>query len=257
MAFFVLPPQAVTIPVRSEAKFSSSPPGPAAPSPWDDPRSVDRAQESLRRGGMVVLVDGDSGHADLIAAGSSITAELVNAMAVHGRGLPYLALSAARIDWLRLPPMASSWSLYRKPFTVSIEARDGVTTGISAADRARTIRVATSPHAEPADLVSPGHVFPLRARSDESPRAFGRVEAALALVKEAGAFEGAAMTEILDEAGAMASPAYASALSARMGLPVVGVGVVTARFQGPPPSRVAPPPRTHAMPSVGEGAPCL
>ena len=243
--------------VRSEAKFSSLSPAPAGPWPWDDPRSVDRAQEALRRGGLVVLVDGEGGHADLIAAGSSITAELVNALAVHGRGLPYLALSAERIDWLRLPPMASSWSLYRKPFTVSIEARDGVTTGISAADRARTIRVATAPDAEPADLVSPGHVFPLRARTDESPRAFGRVEAALALVKESGAPEGAAMTEILDEAGALASPAYALALSARMGWPVVGVGVVTARFQGLSPSRVAPPPRAHAISAAGKDARCL
>jgi len=246
----------VTISARSDAKFSSHGPAAAGPWPWDDPRSVDRAQETLRRGGMVVLVDGEGGHADLIAAGSSITAEVVNALAVHGRGLPYLALSAARIEWLRLPPMASSWSLYQKPFTVSIEARDGVTTGISAADRARTIRVATSPHAEPADLVSPGHVFPLRARSDESPRVFGRVEAALALVKEAGPFEGAAMTEILDEAGALASPAYALTLSARMGLPVVGVGAVTARFQAAPPARLAPP-RPPATAAAGEGASCL
>ncbi len=210
----------------------------------------------------MVLADVDTGRADLVAAGSSITAELVNALAIHGRGLPYLALSAQRVDRLRLPPMASTWNLCRKPFTISIEARSGVTTGISAADRARTIRVATSPDAEPADLVSPGHVFPLRGRSEVRSPGFGRVEAALALVKEAGAFDGAAMTEILDDAGALAASAYVSALGARMGLSIVEVGAVGARFGVPATSSSARaassplPSSPRANPALVEGLPC-
>jgi 3,4-dihydroxy 2-butanone 4-phosphate synthase/GTP cyclohydrolase II len=175
----------------------------------------------------VALVDVESGSADLIAAASSITAEIVNAMAVEGRGLPYLALSAERVDQLRLPPMAMSWDVRRKPFTISIEAREGVTTGISAADRARTMRVATSPDAVADDLVSPGHVFPLRAERPGALRQGLRpVEAALALVAGTGAIAGAAMTEILDDEGALAGPAYLAVLGIRIDVPVVTVDAV-------------------------------
>jgi 3,4-dihydroxy 2-butanone 4-phosphate synthase/GTP cyclohydrolase II len=174
-----------------------------------------------------VLVDEEEGYGDLVMAASTVTAAGINLLAKHGRGLTSLALSAARVQALGLPPMAASWGPPRKPFTVSIEAREGVATGISAADRARTIRVAVDPDTRPGDLVSPGHVFPLRAHPRGLAGAQGRVESALALVARASRIEGAVLTEILDDQGDLARLPAVAALAARLQLPWISIQTVS------------------------------
>ena len=127
---------------------------------------VHRALEDIAAGKMVVMVDDEEreNEGDLVMAADLVTAEAVNFMARHARGLICLALEAKRVADLELPMMVDDNRAKRTTaFTVSIEAREGVTTGISAADRAHTVKVAVAPNAKAGDLVSPGHVFPLRA----------------------------------------------------------------------------------------------
>jgi 3,4-dihydroxy 2-butanone 4-phosphate synthase/GTP cyclohydrolase II len=191
-------------------------------------RTVSEAAGALERGGPVILVDEAPGTADLVLAAGRVSQAGIAFQATHGRGLTELALSAERVAALRLPPMAARWDAPRKPFTVSIEARRGVGTGISAADRAHTIRVAVAPESGPEDLISPGHVFPLRARSDRLEEAAGRVEAALALCRRAGCGEGAVLCPILDEAGELAGPETIAALADQFALPVLTIAAVVA-----------------------------
>src|SRR5216683_2019651 len=129
--------------------------------------SVPDAIEEVRAGRILVVVDDEDreNEGDLTIAASAITPEIINFMATHGRGLICLALSAERCDALRLPLMSpQNTSNFGTAFCESIDARDGVSTGISAADRTRTILTAIDPAARPADLARPGHVFPLRAK---------------------------------------------------------------------------------------------
>src|SRR5512135_1262449 len=131
--------------------------------------TIPEAIEEIRAGRMLVVVDDEDreNEGDLTMAAQFVTPEAINFMATHGRGLICLALSEDQVERLKLPMMESPGRLgppLGTAFTVSIEARHGVTTGISAADRAHTIRVAASPAARPDDVVTPGHVFPLRAR---------------------------------------------------------------------------------------------
>src|SRR4051812_23430366 len=128
-------------------------------------RNVERAIEEIRAGRMVILVDDEDreNEGDLVMAGDKVSAEAINFMAKYGRGLICLSLTEERVRKLGLPMMVDENTSHRTPaFTISIEARQGVTTGISAADRAQTIRAAVDPEARPYDIVSPGHVFPLR-----------------------------------------------------------------------------------------------
>jgi 3,4-dihydroxy 2-butanone 4-phosphate synthase / GTP cyclohydrolase II len=128
---------------------------------------VDKALEELRAGRMVILADDADreNEGDLVLAAQHVSPEAINFMAKHGRGLICLSLTEEQVRRLGLPMMVQeNESTYSTAFTVSIEAARGVTTGISAADRATTIRVAINPDAKPGDLVRPGHVFPLRAR---------------------------------------------------------------------------------------------
>src|SRR5690606_1423829 len=128
---------------------------------------VHRALEDIRAGRMVILVDDEDreNEGDLVMAAELVTPEAINFMARHGRGLICLALTEAKVAALELPMMVDSNRSSRgTAFTVSIEAAEGVSTRISARDRAHTIRTAVAPSARPSDLVSPGHVFPLKAR---------------------------------------------------------------------------------------------
>jgi 3,4-dihydroxy 2-butanone 4-phosphate synthase / GTP cyclohydrolase II len=128
---------------------------------------VPTAIEEIRTGHMVVVVDDEDreNEGDLTLAAEKVTPEAINFMAKHGRGLVCLALTEERLDHLRIPPMsAENTSNYGTAFCEAIDARQGVTTGISAYDRARTIAVAIDPATRPADLARPGHIFPLRAR---------------------------------------------------------------------------------------------
>ena len=129
--------------------------------------SIDEITEDLRQGKMVIIVDDEDreNEGDLIMSADKVSAEAINFMAQYGRGLICLTLTQARCNLLRLPLMTGQTDGNEATnFTVSIEASKGVTTGISAQDRARTIRVATAPDAQPTDIVQPGHIFPLMAK---------------------------------------------------------------------------------------------
>jgi len=142
---------------------------------------------------------------DLCMAAEKVTPEAVNFMAKYGRGLICLAMSNAMIDKLDLPMMVdNNTSAFQTGFTVSIEARCGVTTGISAADRARTIRTAVADNAKPSDLVRPGHIFPLRAREGGVMVRVGQTEGSVDLARMAGLKPAGVICEIMDEDGTMA-----------------------------------------------------
>ncbi len=187
---------------------------------------VERALQTFREGGMVVLVDDEDreNEGDLCMAAERVTPEAINFMATHGRGLICLALSEERVARLRLPMMVDENRAARSTaFTVSIEAREGVTTGISAADRAHTIRVAVAPEARPEDLVSPGHVFPLRARPGGVLQRTGHTEGAVDLARLAGLAPAGVICEIMREDGTMARAPDLQAFAARHGLPLLSI----------------------------------
>jgi 3,4-dihydroxy 2-butanone 4-phosphate synthase / GTP cyclohydrolase II len=169
--------------------------------------TVDEAIEDLRAGRMVVVVDDPDreNEGDLVVAAEFATDEAVNFMATHARGLICLCLTAERCEQLGLPPMTHrNEARLGTAFTVSVEAREGVTTGISAADRAHTIAVAIDPASTPHDLVQPGHVFPLRAREGGVLRRAGQTEAAVDLARLAGLIPAGVVCEIMNPDGTMA-----------------------------------------------------
>src|SRR5918997_1867289 len=169
--------------------------------------TVEEALEEIRRGRMVVVCDDEDreNEGDLTMAAQFVTPEAINFMATHGRGLICLSLTPERCDELGLDLMAAkNESPFQTPFTVSIEARDGVTTGISAADRARTIQVAIDPRARPRDLVQPGHVFPLKSKSGGVLERMGQTEAAVDLARLAGLIPAGVICEVMNDDGTMA-----------------------------------------------------
>ncbi|MBI5511880.1 MAG: 3,4-dihydroxy-2-butanone-4-phosphate synthase [Deltaproteobacteria bacterium] len=169
--------------------------------------TVQHAIDEIRAGRMVILVDDEDreNEGDLCLAAEKVTPEAVNFMAKYGRGLVCLALTDRRIAQLDLPLMvANNTSTFGTAFTVSIEARHGVSTGISAADRATTIRAAVAPHAAAADLVRPGHVFPLRAQPGGVLVRTGQTEGAVDLARLAGLEPAGVICEIMTDDGSMA-----------------------------------------------------
>ncbi len=169
--------------------------------------TIEEAIDEMKSGRMVVVVDDEDreNEGDLTMAAQFVTPDAINFMAKHGRGLICLTLTPQRADKLGLHPMArNNQSRFETAFTVSIEAREGVTTGISAADRARTIQVAIDPRTRPEDLVQPGHVFPLRARPGGVLERSGQTEAAVDLARLAGLNPAGVICEIMNEDGTMA-----------------------------------------------------
>ena len=163
--------------------------------------------EDIRQGKMVVLLDDEDreNEGDLIVAAEKVTPEIINFMASKARGLICLTLTGERCDFLGLPPMVkANQTSHGTPFTVSIEASEGVTTGISAADRARTIQVAVDPKSIPDDIVQPGHIFPLRAQPGGVLSRAGHTEAGCDLARMAGLTPAAAIVEIMNDDGTMA-----------------------------------------------------
>lgn len=163
--------------------------------------------EDIRNGKMVVVVDDEDreNEGDLIVAGQMATPDAINFMAKYGRGLICLAMTGERVDQLGLSLMSSdNRSQFETAFTTSIEARDGVTTGISASDRARTIAVAIDPANGRDDIVTPGHVFPLRAQAGGTLVRTGHTEAAVDLARLAGLNPSGVICEIMNEDGTMA-----------------------------------------------------
>jgi 3,4-dihydroxy 2-butanone 4-phosphate synthase/GTP cyclohydrolase II len=168
---------------------------------------ISEVLEELRRGRMIVLVDAEDreNEGDLVCAAEKVTPEIINFMARFGRGLICLPLTAAKCDSLGLyPQTADNTAPFGTAFTVSIDAAEGVSTGISAADRARTIQTAIADHAKPADLVRPGHVFPLRAREGGVLVRAGQTEGAVDLMRLAGLRPAGVICEVMNEDGSMA-----------------------------------------------------
>jgi 3,4-dihydroxy 2-butanone 4-phosphate synthase/GTP cyclohydrolase II len=168
---------------------------------------VPEAIEEIRAGRMLIVVDDEDreNEGDLTVAAEKVTPEIINFMAMHGRGLICLTLTPERCDYLRLPPMtAQNTSTFGTAFCESIDAREGVTTGISAADRTRTILQAADPQCRPGDLARPGHVFPLRAREGGVLVRAGQTEAGVDLARLAGLTPAAVICEVMNEDGTMA-----------------------------------------------------
>src|ERR1700728_5125058 len=160
---------------------------------------VTEAVAEIKAGRMVVVVDDEDreNEGDLTLAAEFVTPEAINFMAKHGRGLICLTLTEERADYLRLPPMTQqNSSRFGTAFTETIEAREGVTTGISAADRAHTIRTAIAPNATVSDLARPGHIFPLRARKGGVLVRAGQTEASVDLARIAGLTPSGVICEI-------------------------------------------------------------
>ena len=169
--------------------------------------SVEEIIADAKAGKMFILVDHEDreNEGDLVIPAEMATPEAVNFMATHGRGLICLSMHTDRLDALGLPMMAASnSSRHETAFTVSIEAREGVTTGISAHDRAKTIEVAIDPASGPQDIATPGHVFPLRAREGGVLVRAGHTEAAVDVSRLAGLHPSGVICEIMNEDGSMA-----------------------------------------------------
>jgi 3,4-dihydroxy 2-butanone 4-phosphate synthase / GTP cyclohydrolase II len=190
---------------------------------------VEKALEELRRGRMVILVDDADreNEGDLVLAAQFVTPEAINFMAKHARGLICLSLTEQQVRQLGLTMMVNeNQSTYSTAFTVSVEAREGVTTGISAHDRAATIRAAINPDARPEDLVRPGHVFPLRARKGGVLVRAGQTEGSVDLCRLAGLTPAGVICEVMNDDGTMARMPDLEAFGAQHGLHILGVADV-------------------------------
>ncbi len=168
--------------------------------------TIEEAIEDIRQGKMVILVDDEDreNEGDLTMAAEAVTPEAINFMAKYGRGLICLSLTPERVEHLQLPMMTTdNTSSFGTAFTISIEAKKGVTTGISAADRATTIRTAISPKSGPEDLARPGHVFPLRAKSGGVLQRAGQTEGSVDLARLAGLTPAGVICEIMNDDGTM------------------------------------------------------
>jgi 3,4-dihydroxy 2-butanone 4-phosphate synthase / GTP cyclohydrolase II len=188
--------------------------------------TIEEAIDDIRAGKMVVVCDDEDreNEGDLTLAAQFATPEAINFMAKEGRGLICLSLTPERCDALGLELMAAkNESPFETPFTVSIEAREGVTTGISAADRARTIQVAIDPDARPRDLVQPGHVFPLKSKPGGVLERTGQTEAAVDLARLAGLIPAGVICEIMNDDGTMARVPDLTKYCERHGLKMITV----------------------------------
>ena len=185
--------------------------------------SVEEIIEDARNGRMFVLIDHEDreNEGDLVIPAQMATPDAINFMATHGRGLICLALTSERVDQLGLELMSTNnSSRHETAFTISIEAREGVTTGISAHDRARTVAVAIDASKGPSDLATPGHVFPLRARSGGVLVRAGHTEAAVDIARLAGLNSSGVICEIMNEDGTMARLPELISFAQRHGLKI-------------------------------------
>jgi 3,4-dihydroxy 2-butanone 4-phosphate synthase/GTP cyclohydrolase II len=188
--------------------------------------SVEAAIDKIKSGEMVILVDDEDreNEGDLTMAAEKITPEAINFMAKYGRGLICLSLTSEVCDQLDLPSMVkNNTSPYQTGFTVSIEAKVGVTTGISAADRATTILTAVADNAGPKDLVRPGHIFPLRARDGGVMVRVGQTEGSVDLARLAGLKPAGVICEIMDDDGTMARMPALETFSEKHGIGIVTI----------------------------------
>jgi 3,4-dihydroxy 2-butanone 4-phosphate synthase / GTP cyclohydrolase II len=190
--------------------------------------TIEEAIEDIRQGKMVILCDDEDreNEGDLTMAAEKVTPEAINFMATHGRGLICLSMTPERLTELRIPQMVEdidNTSMFGTAFTVSIEARRGVTTGISAADRATTILTAINPKTKPEDLVRPGHIFPLRARPGGVLARTGQTEGSVDLARLAGLTPAGVICEIMHHDGTMARVPQLMGFAQRFGLKIVTI----------------------------------
>ena len=190
--------------------------------------TIEEAIADIRDGKMVILVDDEDreNEGDLCMAAEAVTPEAINFMATHGRGLICLALTESQLEKLHLGMMVPDYentAAYGTAFTVSIEAREGVTTGISAHDRAHTIQVAIKDDVKPAEIVRPGHVFPLRSREGGVLRRVGQTEGAVDLARLAGLKSAGVICEIMNEDGSMARMSDLGAYAEKHDLKIVTI----------------------------------
>src|ERR687892_149041 len=188
--------------------------------------TIEDALEDVRAGRMVVVCDAEDreNEGDLTVAAEFATPEAINFMAMHGRGLICLALTPERCDELGLDLMAAkNESPFQTAFTVTVEAREGITTGISAHDRAHTIQVAIDPGSRPQDLVQPGHIFPLKAKAGGVLERTGQTEAAIDLARLAGLNPSGVICEVMNDDGTMARVPDLVDYCARHGLKMITV----------------------------------
>lgn len=192
---------------------------------------IDAALEDIRHGKMVILVDDEDreNEGDLVIAAELVTPEAINFMARHGRGLICLSLTEERADELELPLMVNAnSSSFGTAFTISIEARKGVTTGISAADRARTIAVAVADETTARDLARPGHVFPLRAKKGGVMVRAGQTEGSVDLARLAGLKPAGVICEIMNEDGTMARMPQLEVFAREHDLKIISIADIVA-----------------------------
>jgi 3,4-dihydroxy 2-butanone 4-phosphate synthase / GTP cyclohydrolase II len=218
---------------------------------------IEDALQALRAGRFAIVVDDEDreNEGDLIVAAEFATPAAINFMAREGRGLICVALTGARLDALDLPlmvPPAHNRSGFGTAFTRSVEARVGVTTGISAYDRARTVAVLIDPASGPEDLVSPGHIFPLRARAGGVLERGGQTEAAVDLMRLAGLTQAGVLCEIMADDGTMARRPALDAFADRHDLPLVSVAALRAyrRAREGSCADTPPGPRVHRIATV-------
>ena len=193
--------------------------------------TIEEVLEDLKQGKMIILVDDEDreNEGDLTMAAEKTTPEAINFMATYGRGLICLPMAAHLLEKLKLPQMVSdNCSPFETAFTVSIEARTGVTTGISAGDRARTIQVAVADDAGPQDLVQPGHVFPLRARRGGVLFRTGQTEGSVDLARLAGLKPAGVICEIMKDDGTMARMPDLEIFAEKHGLKIASVADIIA-----------------------------
>ena len=188
--------------------------------------TIPEAIEDIKAGRFVIVVDDEDreNEGDLIMAAEWVTPEAINFMAVHGRGLICLPVTGERLDELQIPMMVSNnTSNFGTAFTVSVEAKHGTSTGISAADRAQTVKVMIDPRTKPQDIVMPGHMFPLRARDGGVLVRAGQTEATVDLARLAGLYPAGVCCEIMNEDGTMARLPQLEKIAAKLDLKIVSV----------------------------------
>ena len=197
--------------------------------------TIQEALEDIRAGKCLIIVDDEDreNEGDLAMAAEMVTADAINFMAKHGRGLICLPITGKRLDELQIPIMVEqNTSKFTTAFTVSIEAKHRVSTGISAADRAETIKTVLDPATQPEDIVRPGHMFPLRARDGGVLVRAGHTEAIVDLARLAGVYPAGIICEILNEDGAMARLPQLKLMAKRFGIKVVSVAdLIAYRFR--------------------------
>ena len=188
--------------------------------------SIDDAVAAIRQGRMIIVVDdeGRENEGDLTIAAEKVTPDAINFMATHGRGLVCLPMTGERLDELEIPMMVrDNTSRFETAFAVPIEAKHVTSTGISAADRAATVRAAIADNTVPADLARPGHTFPLRARSGGVLVRAGQTEAAVDLSRMAGLYPAGVICEIMNDDGTMARVPELSKFAKRHGLLMITI----------------------------------